>query len=153
MGKKNTKTKNGEGVELRIVPDTRAQVREGLLQSAIMLGLEEIASMLEDERSEVCGPRHARLPDRLAVRNGSAPSELVLGGRRVSMRRPRARTRDDGTPGSGSDEATGPAASTRSPSLRKACLHARARGGASDDDRSARRSADGDARADGREGE
>jgi transposase-like protein len=94
MGKKNTKTKTSEGVELKIVPDTREQVREGLLQSAIALGLEEIASILEDERAEFCGPRHARSPERTAVRNGTAPGELVLGGRRVSMRRPRARTRD-----------------------------------------------------------
>jgi hypothetical protein len=48
----------------------------------------------EDERTAVCGPAHARQPGRKAYRNGHAPGELALGGRRVSASRPRARTVD-----------------------------------------------------------
>ena len=41
-----------------------------------------------------CGPRYPHLMARDAHRAGSAPGELVMGGRRVSVRRPRARTVD-----------------------------------------------------------
>ena len=40
----------------------------------------------------MCGPRYAHDAKRTASRAGTAPGELVLGGRRVSMRRPRVRT-------------------------------------------------------------
>ena len=50
--------------------------------------------MLEHERTRLVGPRYAHLPMRHAHRSGSAPGELVMGGRRVQVRRPRARTID-----------------------------------------------------------
>lgn len=39
----------------------------------------------------VCGPRYAHQPARRASRAGHAPSEVVLGGRKVALRRPRVR--------------------------------------------------------------
>ena len=39
----------------------------------------------------VCGPRYAHQPERRAYRAGHAPSEVVLGGRKVAVRRPRVR--------------------------------------------------------------
>jgi putative transposase len=42
----------------------------------------------------VCGPRYAQGPERQARRMGHVPGELVLGGRLVQVRRPRARTLD-----------------------------------------------------------
>ena len=37
------------------------------------------------------GPRYAHQPERRASRAGHAPSEVVLGGRKVALRRPRVR--------------------------------------------------------------
>ena len=47
--------------------------------------------MLEADRVAVCGPRYAHQPARRASRAGHAPSEVVLGGRKVALRRPRVR--------------------------------------------------------------
>lgn len=58
----------------------------------IAAGTAAIGAVLERERTQLVGPRYAHLPGREAHRAGSAPGELVLGGRRVQVRRPRART-------------------------------------------------------------
>ena len=47
--------------------------------------------MLEEDRVAVCGPRYAHQPARRASRAGHAPSKVVLGGRKVALRRPRVR--------------------------------------------------------------
>ncbi|HEY7791465.1 MAG TPA: hypothetical protein VIC33_13180 [Vicinamibacterales bacterium] len=47
--------------------------------------------MLEEDRSAVCGPRYAHVADRQASRGGTVRSEVVLGGRKVAVRRPRLR--------------------------------------------------------------
>jgi transposase-like protein len=92
MKKNAKKHKNKETAELRVVLSTKDIVRPALLQT--VLGLEQIYEVVEEERTRLCGPKHARDPQRHTVRSGSAPSELVLGGRRVSLRRPRVRTMD-----------------------------------------------------------
>jgi transposase-like protein len=51
-----------------------------------------LAELLESERTEVCGTRHARQKGREAYRAGHTRGELVMGGRRLSADRPRART-------------------------------------------------------------
>ena len=48
--------------------------------------------MMEQDRTELCGPRWKRDPDRRAGRAGTAPSEVTLGGRRIQMTRPRVRS-------------------------------------------------------------
>jgi transposase-like protein len=53
-----------------------------------------LAEMMELDRTELCGPRDAKKPDREFVRNGTAPSSVVLGGRRVPIRRPRVAATD-----------------------------------------------------------
>lgn len=95
MGKKNArKSKREKSPNLRVVPSTKDVVRPALLQTVLGLGLEQIYEIVEEERAQLCGPKFARVPERGAGRAGSAPSELVLGGRRVSLRRPRVRTMD-----------------------------------------------------------
>lgn len=69
-------------------------MRRDLREFVITAGTAALAAILEEERTVAVGPRYARLPARRAVRAGSAPGELVMGGRRVQVRRPRARTRD-----------------------------------------------------------
>jgi putative transposase len=70
--------------------------REGLLALSVMAGLQVMAAMLEDERTMVCGPIHAKLADRTATRGGTTPSSVVLGSRKVPVDRPRAHYVDGG---------------------------------------------------------
>jgi putative transposase len=68
-----------------------AVAREGLLALSVTAGLQVMATMLEEERARVCGPIHAKLAGREAVRGGTTSSSVVLGGRKVPVTRPRAR--------------------------------------------------------------
>jgi putative transposase len=68
--------------------------KEGLLALSVATGLGVLAELLEDEVDEVVGPKHARDSDRTAVRHGHEAGEVTLGGRRVAVQRPRARTAD-----------------------------------------------------------
>ena len=69
--------------------------REGLLAMSVGVGLRVFAEMMQDELALKVGPKHAKCPDRIASRHGSASGSVVLGGRRVPVERPRARTKDD----------------------------------------------------------
>lgn len=70
--------------------------REGLLAMSVVAGLQVMAVMLEDERTRVCGPMHAKDSGREATRGGTTPSSVILGGRRVAVRRPRVHCVDGG---------------------------------------------------------
>jgi hypothetical protein len=74
-----------------LLVDTRAE----LLELAVSSGLKVLITMLEEDRTAICGPRYQHRADRSASRAGTVPSEVVLGGRKVAMRRPRVRR--DGT--------------------------------------------------------
>ena len=50
--------------------------------------------MFEAEITEVAGPKGKHDPDRAAVRHGTGKGSVTLGGRRISVDRPRARTID-----------------------------------------------------------
>ena len=67
--------------------DTRAELMELVVTS----GLKVLDAMLEEDRTVLCGPRYVHRADRPAGRAGTAPSEVVLGGRKVQIRRPRVR--------------------------------------------------------------
>lgn len=71
-----------------------AAVRRDLREFVITAGTAALAAVLEEERTKAVGPRYAHLAARSARRAGSARGELVMGGRRVQVRRPRARTLD-----------------------------------------------------------
>jgi putative transposase len=68
--------------------------REGLLAMSVGVGLAVMAEMMEAEITAKVGPKHAKLPDRTARRHTSTTGSVVLGGRRVTAARPRARTLD-----------------------------------------------------------
>jgi putative transposase len=70
-----------------LLVDTRAE----LMELAVASGLKVLTTMLEADRTAVCGPRYQHQEQRAAVRAGTAPSEVVLGGRKVEIRRPRVR--------------------------------------------------------------
>jgi putative transposase len=68
--------------------------RESLYDAVILSGFGFVQDELEAERTALCGERYAHLEHRQAVRTGQVPSSLVLGGRRVEIQRPRARSID-----------------------------------------------------------
>jgi transposase-like protein len=74
--------------------DVGAVAREGLLAMSVAAGMAVMQAMFEAELAAVCGPRGKHDPDRAAVRHGGERGSVVLGGRRVPVRRPRARTGD-----------------------------------------------------------
>jgi putative transposase len=69
-------------------------VREDLRAFVVTAGVAALTVLLEQERTEACGPRYRHRSDRQARRAGHAPGELVMGGRRVQVEKPRARTMD-----------------------------------------------------------
>jgi hypothetical protein len=68
--------------------------KEGLLALSVGVGLGVLAELMEEEVVEVVGPKGRQDPDRVAVRHGPAAGEVTLGGRRVAVARPRARSAD-----------------------------------------------------------
>ncbi len=70
-----------------ILIDAQAELQELVIAS----GLRVLEAMLEEDRAAVCGPRYAHQPARHAYRAGHAPSQVVLGGHKVAIRRPRVR--------------------------------------------------------------
>ena len=71
-----------------VLVDTRAE----LMELAVASGLQVLHTMLEDDRTAICGRRYQHQANRQASRAGTVPSEVVLGGRKVQIRRPRVRT-------------------------------------------------------------
>jgi len=68
--------------------------REGLLALSVGVGLGVLAELMEEEVTEVVGPRGRHDPDRSALRHGHQAGEVTLGGRRVGVERPRVRSAD-----------------------------------------------------------
>ena len=71
--------------------DILIDAQAGLRELVIASGLRVLEAMLEEDRAAVCGPRYAHQPARHAYRAGHAPSQVVLGGHKVAIRRPRVR--------------------------------------------------------------
>ena len=72
---------------VELLVDTKAELFELMVRS----GLRVLDAMLEEDRTARCGPRYAHQPARAASRAGTVPSEVVLGGRKVAVSRPRVR--------------------------------------------------------------
>lgn len=70
--------------------------RADMMEVVVTAGLKVVEAMLEEDRIRLCGAKHARVPGREITRGGTVRGELVLGGRRVAIRRPRARRLDGG---------------------------------------------------------
>src|SRR5689334_2128959 len=92
---------------LRAVPAATVQLMlpvQGVLkdvQSAfyglcIQAGKQVLAAMMEADRIALCGPKGVPDTGRRAVRGGSTRSAVVLGGQRIAVQRPRARSVDAG---------------------------------------------------------
>jgi putative transposase len=74
--------------------DVAGAVKEGLLGFCADVGLVVMRQMLDAEMTERVGPKHAKLADRTANWHGSTTGPVVLGGREVSVERPRGRSTD-----------------------------------------------------------
>ena len=72
----------------------RGLARAARWETVVISGLALVAEAMAAERAALCGPRYAHLAERQAQRSGHVPSSLVLGGRRVKVERPRARSID-----------------------------------------------------------
>ena len=70
---------------------------EGLLALAVGTGLGVLGSLLEADVERLAGPKGRHNPDRAAVRHGTQPGKVTLGGRRVRVDRPRVRSADGAT--------------------------------------------------------
>ena len=72
---------------VEVLVDTKTALFELMVQS----GLQVLDALLEEDRTALCGLRYAHQADRHASRAGTVSSEVVLGGRKVAMQRPRVR--------------------------------------------------------------
>lgn len=92
---------------LRALPAVQAQislpvqgvlrdVRHAFLGLCIDAGQKVLAALMESDRIALCGPKGVPDAGRRAVRGGSTASQVVLGGQRIAVRRPRARSLSDG---------------------------------------------------------
>ena len=74
--------------------DIASVAREGLLAMSVAAGMAVMQTMFDAEVTAACGPKGRHDADRTASRHGSENGSVVLGGRRVPVTRPRARTTD-----------------------------------------------------------
>jgi len=72
---------------VELLVDTKTELVELMIRS----GLRVLDAMLEEDRTALCGPRYAHQATRPAARAGTVPSEVVLGGRKITVARPRVR--------------------------------------------------------------
>jgi transposase-like protein len=71
-----------------------SDARQGLLALSVGVGLGVLHELMELEIEAIVGARGRHDPDRVAVRHGHEDGSVTLGGRRVAVRRPRARSAD-----------------------------------------------------------
>ena len=71
-----------------------ARMHEGLLAAAVAVGLEVFDQLLAADVAVVAGVKGRHNPDRMAVRHGTDPAKVPMGGRMVEVRKPRVRTAD-----------------------------------------------------------
>ena len=69
-------------------------LREGLLALAVGAGFQVMDAIIAESVTVLAGPKWCHDPNRAAVRHGTEDGSVVLGGRRVPVRRPRVRTAD-----------------------------------------------------------
>jgi putative transposase len=72
------------------------EVRLAFLGLCIDAGARVLAAMMEADRVALCGAKGVPDEDRRAVRGGSTSSRVVLGGQRITVRRLRARSLEQG---------------------------------------------------------
>ena len=72
--------------------EVAGRVKDGLLAFSVATGLVVVRELLDAEITRLVGPKNAKQPGRTASRHGVTSGSLALGGRKVHVERPRART-------------------------------------------------------------
>ena len=67
-------------------------IEDRFFELCVEAGQQVLGVMMEEDRERICGPKWHPNPARVAVRAGSVPGEITLGGRRIRVQRLRART-------------------------------------------------------------
>jgi putative transposase len=67
-------------------------MREGLMAFTSAAGLAIFRSLLDSELEAKIGPKHAKNPDRVGNWHGSTSGQVVFGGSKITVNRPRGRT-------------------------------------------------------------
>lgn len=70
------------------------RAKQALREVMLSAGTDVLMAMLEDDRIALCGPKHSQLEERKNHRYGYDTGPLVLGGRKVAVRKPRVRSID-----------------------------------------------------------
>src|SRR5215216_7739754 len=81
-------------IALAELAELAGAAREGLLALAVGTGLGVLGSLLDADVERLVGPKGRHQPGRVAVRHGTQPGRVTLGGRRVRVDRPRVRSAD-----------------------------------------------------------
>ena len=76
------------------IGELAGELEEGLLAFAVGAGLQVLGVILDNEATALAGPKGVHDPGRAAVRHGTEDGLVSLGGRQVSIRRPRLRSAD-----------------------------------------------------------
>jgi hypothetical protein len=67
------------------------EVRQAFQGLCVQAGLQVITALMEEDRTALCGPKGVPDGARTAVRGGTTPASIVLGGQRMALQRPRVR--------------------------------------------------------------
>jgi putative transposase len=99
MRKDVTRGRGGKGTAPGAVRGVRigevlVRARAALSELVVGAGMQVLAALLEQDREALCGPKHLQNPARDASRYGHDEGTLVMGGRKVHVRRPRVRGTD-----------------------------------------------------------
>jgi len=83
-----------ESAEFKVITlrDFMVNARADLMEVGIKAGLAVMAEMFAADVEAICGPRYERQETRRGSRWGDAGGEVVLGGRKVKVSRPRVRS-------------------------------------------------------------
>jgi putative transposase len=79
------------------IADLAGDLQEGLLAFVVGTGLKVLDVLLEGDATALAGPKGRHDPNRRAVRHGSDDGLVTLGGRQVTISRPRLRSVDRAT--------------------------------------------------------
>jgi len=74
------------------VPKLLLEGRQALRELVLANGLRVFGEMLEEDRTLLCGPRHQPSAERSAYRHGHDEGQLVFGGRKIRLQKPRVRS-------------------------------------------------------------
>ena len=72
--------------------ETFSRLQDQFFELCLAAGQQALTAMMEADRTRACGPKWTSDAARTARRAGSAPSTVTLGGRRIVVKRLRART-------------------------------------------------------------